>query len=176
MPQRDLLLPWLSVIDNAGLALELAGVPREDARGRVRPLLPEFGLEGFDSAYPAALSGGMRQRAALLRTVMTGREVLLLDEPFGALDALTRREMQDWLLALHASLRRTILFITHDVDEAVYLADRVIVLSRRPGTVVRELSVLLDRPRRQSMVGLPAFGHAVATLLGDLVAPAACGR
>ncbi len=165
MPQKDLLLPWLRVIDNAGLPLELQGVARAAARRRVSEHLEAFGIDGFEMMYPNRLSGGMRQRAALLRTVMVGSDVLLLDEPFGALDALTRREMQDWLLGLHARLGRTIVFITHDVDEAVYLADRVVVLSRRPGTVVDELVVPLERPRSQRMVERPEFGHSVTRLL-----------
>lgn len=168
MPQRDLLLPWRRVIDNATLPLEAAGVPRRDARAAVAGHLEAFGLSGFEQAYPAELSGGMRQRAALLRTVSTGSSVLLLDEPFGALDAITRRQMQDWLLELHRRLHRTVLFITHDVDEAVYLADRVIVLGPRPGHVIRELAVPLPRPRSQRMTTDPAFGTAVAMLLVDL--------
>ncbi len=168
MPQRDLLLPWRRVIDNATLPLEAAGVSRKAARAQVAEHLESFGLAEFQRSYPAELSGGMRQRAALLRTVSTGRRTLLLDEPFGALDAITRRQMQDWLLALQRELHRTILFITHDVDEAVYLADRVIVLSSRPGRVIRELTVPLPRPREQQMTTEPRFGSSVATLLSDL--------
>lgn len=168
MPQRDLLLPWRRVIDNATLPLEAAGVSRRDARAAVSGHLDAFGLTGFERAYPAELSGGMRQRAALLRTVSTGSPILLLDEPFGALDAITRRQMQDWLLEVHRRLGRTVLFITHDVDEAVYLADRVIVLGPRPGHVIRELTVPLPRQRKQRMTADPAFGAAVATLLVDL--------
>jgi ABC-type nitrate/sulfonate/bicarbonate transport system ATPase subunit len=168
MPQRDLLLPWRRVIDNATLPLEAGGMNRSRAREAVKELVSAFGLEGFERAYPQELSGGMRQRVALLRTVATGSRLLLLDEPFGALDALTRREMQDWLLELQRGLRRTIVFITHDVDEAVYLADRVIVLSRRPGTVVRQLDVPLPRPRTQGMIARPEFGTSVAKLLADL--------
>jgi ABC-type nitrate/sulfonate/bicarbonate transport system ATPase subunit len=168
MPQKDLLLPWLRTIDNAGLPLELGGFSRREARERTREHLGVFGLEGFELAYPHELSGGMRQRAALLRTVMTGREILLLDEPFGALDALTRKSMQAWLLQLVARLGLTVLFITHDVDEAVYLSDRVIVLSERPGRVVRTIPVKLERPRSFHMVESAAFGHTAATLLSDL--------
>ena len=168
MPQRDLLLPWRRVIDNATLPLEAAGVSRKAARAQVAEHLESFGLTEFQRSYPAELSGGMRQRAALVRTVSTGRRTLLLDEPFGALDAITRRQMQDWLLAVHRELHRTILFITHDVDEAVYLADRVIVLSSRPGRVIRELTVPLPRPREQQMTAEPGFGASVATLLSDL--------
>jgi len=168
MPQRDLLLPWRDILGNVVVPLELRRVPEVEARRRARDLLPLFGLEGFENAWPAALSGGMRQRAALLRTILSDSRTLLLDEPFGALDALTRREMQDWLLGLWTRLRPTVLFITHDVDEAVYLADRVLVLSPRPGRVVRQLEVRLPRPRRQSMAGLPIFGEHVADLLQAL--------
>lgn len=168
MPQRDLLLPWRKVLDNVIVPLELTGVPRSQARARARPMLPLFGLEGFADAYPASLSGGMRQRAALLRTVLGAHDVLLLDEPFGALDALTRREMQDWLLGLWSQFQQTILFITHDVDEAVYLGDRVLVLSRRPGTLVEDMAVDLPRPRAQGMVADPRFGLQVSSLLSKL--------
>lgn len=168
MPQRDLLLPWRKVIDNAALPLRLGGVRRAEARERVQAELETFGLVGFEHAYPSQLSGGMRQRAALLRTVMTGRPTLLLDEPFGALDALTRRQLQDWLLRLHARLNRTIVFITHDIDEAVYLADRVIVMSARPGRVIHELSIDLSRPRHQNQVADPEFGRYVSNLVADL--------
>lgn len=165
MPQRDLLLPWRDVLGNVAVPLELRGEPSPAARRRAAELVPLFGLQGFERSYPAALSGGMRQRAALLRTVLTESRILLLDEPFGALDALTRREMQDWLLELWARLRPTVLFITHDVDEAVYLADRVLVLSRRPGRVVGEVRVDLERPRSQAMVAQPSFGATVGRLL-----------
>ena len=168
MPQRDLLLPWRDILGNVVVPLELRGTPALEARRRALELLPLFGLEGFERAWPAALSGGMRQRAALLRTILGDSRTLLLDEPFGALDALTRREMQDWLLGLWDRLRPTVLFITHDVDEAVYLADRVLVLGPRPARVVRELQVRLPRPRRQSLVGLPVFGEHVADLLQAL--------
>jgi ABC-type nitrate/sulfonate/bicarbonate transport system ATPase subunit len=168
MPQRDLLLPWRDILGNVLVPLELRGTPPAEARRRALDLLPLFGLEGFERAWPAALSGGMRQRAALLRTILGDSRTLLLDEPFGALDALTRREMQDWLLGLWTRLQPTVLFITHDVDEAVYLADRVLVLGPRPARVVRELQVRLPRPRRQSMVALPVFGEHVADLLQAL--------
>jgi ABC-type nitrate/sulfonate/bicarbonate transport system ATPase subunit len=168
MPQRDLLLPWRRVLDNAILAQEVRGVPREQARARAREMLPLFGLEAFADAYPSALSGGLRQRAALLRTLLTDREVLLLDEPFGALDALTRRELQDWLLEVWARFRQTIIFITHDVEEALYLGDRVAVLSARPARVARVMEVALPRPRRQRMTAGPEFGRQAAELLEAL--------
>lgn len=168
MPQRDLLLPWRSVLDNVVLPRDVSGVPRRESRREAHEMFERFGLSGFEHDYPSSLSGGMRQRAALLRTWLTGCDTLLLDEPFGALDALTRKELQDWLLSVWREFGRTVLFITHDVEEAVYLADRVIVLSSRPGSVKRELAVDLARPRRQGMVAEPLFGTYVRELLGDL--------
>jgi ABC-type nitrate/sulfonate/bicarbonate transport system ATPase subunit len=168
MPQRDLLFPWRSVVDNAIIPQELKGVPKERARSAAIELLPLFGLEDFAEAYPSALSGGMRQRAALLRTIQTERDILLLDEPFGALDALTRRELQDWLLDLWRRFNQTVIFITHDVEEALYLGDRVIVLSHRPGKIVLSHRVDLPRPRRQGMIAQPRFGQQVAVLLKAL--------
>lgn len=168
MPQRDLLLPWRSVLENVLLPLDIKGVPRNESREEALEMLQRFGLESFEHEYPSLLSGGMRQRAALLRTWLTGCDTLLLDEPFGALDALTRKELQDWLLRVWQESGRTMVFITHDVEEAVYLADRVIVLSARPGTVMRELTVDLPRPRRQRMVAEPDFGRLVRGLLTDL--------
>ena len=150
MPQRDALMPWRRVIDNATLGLEVQGMKRRAARDRVAPLFAEFGLDGFDRAWPAELSGGMRQRAALLRTVVQQRDMLLLDEPFGALDALTRAAMQRWLETMWRNHRWTALLITHDVREAVLLSDRIYVLSARPARVVREVAVPLPRPRTES--------------------------
>jgi ABC-type nitrate/sulfonate/bicarbonate transport system ATPase subunit len=168
MPQRDLLFPWRSVLDNAIIPQELQGVPKDQARSAAREMLPLFGLEEFADSYPSALSGGMRHRAALLRTIQTQQQILLLDEPFGALDALTRRELQDWLLEVWRRFNQTVIFITHDVEEALYLGDRVIVLSRRPGRVVKSLRVNLPRPRRQGMIAQPSFGQQVAELLEAL--------
>ena len=147
MPQRDALLPWLNAIDNAALALRVAGASRAEARDRAHPLFAGFGLEGFERARPDELSGGMRQRVAFLRTLLSGKPVLCLDEPFGALDALTRREMQEWLATALAREPRTVLLVTHDVEEAAVLADRIVVLSSRPGRVVAELPVDLPHPR-----------------------------
>ncbi|MGZ8632843.1 MAG: ABC transporter ATP-binding protein [Solirubrobacteraceae bacterium] len=150
MPQRDGLLPWLRAIDNAALAVRLAGASREQARARAHPLFAAFGLEGFERARPHELSGGMRQRVAFLRTLLSGKPVLCLDEPFGALDALTRAAMQDWLLARLAGDARTLLLVTHDVEEAARLGDRVVVLAPRPGRVVAQLAVA--RPRSEAHV------------------------
>ncbi|MEV0105056.1 ABC transporter ATP-binding protein [Nocardia sp. NPDC050799] len=157
MPQKDLLFPWRTVLDNTVLGLQVHGVPKPEARRRARELFPVFGLSGFEDARPSQLSGGMRQRAALLRTVVQERELLLLDEPFGALDSLTRTEMQSWLQDVWQRYRWMVLMITHDIREAVYLSDRVIVLSARPATVRREVRVDLPRPRELSMITTPEF-------------------
>jgi ABC-type nitrate/sulfonate/bicarbonate transport system ATPase subunit len=169
MPQQDLLFPWRTVLDNTTLGLEVAGVRRRAARERARPLFAEFGLAGFEGARPGELSGGMRQRAALLRTVVQDRPVLLLDEPFGALDALTRTEMQVWLSRTRARFGWTVLLVTHDVREAVFLADRVAVLGPRPTSVLRQVPVDLPRPRDLDVLTDPAFTAAEAELLGTLV-------
>ena len=168
MPQKDLLLPWRTVLDNAILPLEVRGVPRARARREAAALFEEFGLAGFERAYPAALSGGMRQRAAFLRTILAGGELLLLDEPFGALDALTRARLQEWLLGVWEHHRRTTLFITHDVDEALYLADRVYVMTPRPGRIALALPVDLPRPRDPAVLTAPEFVALKATLLAVL--------
>jgi ABC-type nitrate/sulfonate/bicarbonate transport system ATPase subunit len=147
MPQRDLLLPWRDALGNAALALECQGVGRADARRRAAPLFERFGLAEFERKRPAELSGGMRQRVAFLRTLLPGRPVLLLDEPFGALDSITRTSMQEWLAETLAVEPRTVLLVTHDVDEALFLADRVAVLSPRPGRVVAQVEADLARPR-----------------------------
>jgi NitT/TauT family transport system ATP-binding protein len=148
MPQRDLLLPWRDALGNAALALESQGVRRAEARRLAEPLFERFGLAEFERTRPAALSGGMRQRVAFLRTLLPGRPVLLLDEPFGALDAITRADMQEWLAGALITEPRTTLLVTHDVEEAVFLADRVAVMSRRPGRILATLSVHAPRPRK----------------------------
>ncbi|HET7577910.1 MAG TPA: ABC transporter ATP-binding protein [Bacillales bacterium] len=168
MMQKDLLLPWRTVLDNAILAAEVQGEPRKTARARARELLPAFGLEQFAGEYPAKLSGGMRQRAALLRTVMADQDVWLLDEPFGALDAMTRDRMQGWLLEVCARFQPVVLFITHSIDEAVYLSDRVYVLSDRPARIKDEISIDLARPRHRNMVTRDRFLHFKERLLQEL--------
>jgi NitT/TauT family transport system ATP-binding protein len=150
MPQRDGLLPWLSALDNAGVAMRLAGAPRATARAAAHEHFAHFGLDGFEQARPRELSGGMRQRVAFLRTLLAGRPVLCLDEPFGALDALTRERMQEWLARALADEPRTVLMVTHDVEEAVLLADAIVLLSPRPGRVVERIEVDLPRPRRRT--------------------------
>ncbi len=147
MPQDGLLMPWRSTLDNVAVGLELAGVSRREARERARAEFGRFGLEGFERHWPRALSGGMRQRAALLRTFLAGRDVLLLDEPLGALDALTREEMREWLLEVWETDRKTILLVTHDVEEAVFLSDRVYVMAGGTGRIRATVDVPLARPR-----------------------------
>lgn len=149
MPQKDLLFPWRSVIENVILGAEISGRSVEESKREAEELLPLFGLEGFADSYPAELSGGMRQRAALLRTVLIHKDIMALDEPFGALDAITRKEMQNWLLEVWRELNKTILFITHDIEESLLLADKIYVLSERPGQIVEEIQVSLPRPRQE---------------------------
>ena len=168
MPQRDMLMPWRDVLDNTTLPLEFQGLPRAEARRQAAALLASFGLEGFEQARPGTLSGGMRQRVALARTILTGRRALLLDEPFGALDALTRLEMQQWLLGVWEEIGATVLFVTHDLEESVYLSDRVYVMSARPGRIVAELRIDLARPRREAMLASPRFAALKGELLGAI--------
>lgn len=168
MPQKDLLLPWRTVLDNVVLGMEVAGTKRATARSEAMPLLAAFGLAGFEGVYPHALSGGMRQRAAFLRTFLFHRDVLLLDEPFGALDALTRSTMHEWLLGVWEKLGVTILFVTHDVEEAVLLSDRVYVMTARPGQIKMEIAIDLPRPRRYDMTMSRRFLEQKSVLLQAL--------
>lgn len=166
MPQRDLLLPWRTAIDNAALPLRLAGVSATAARERARPLFSELGLAGFEDARPSELSGGMRQRVAFVRTLLAGRPVLALDEPFAALDALTRAEAQGWLAEALVREPRTVLLVTHDVEEAAVLGDRVVVLSPRPGRVVADFQVPAGRPRRRTDAAIVAIRERALAALG----------
>ncbi|HYP20087.1 MAG TPA: ABC transporter ATP-binding protein, partial [Chloroflexia bacterium] len=168
MPQRDLLLPWRTALDNTTVALEVGGLSKRDARARALPRFGEFGLAGFAGSYPHELSGGMRQRVSFLRSAVTSHGLMLLDEPFGALDALTRGGMQEWLLESAAHMQSTFLLVTHDVDEAVLLSDRVYVLSPRPGTIVRMVDVDLARPRTPDAIYEEAFAAYRRELLGAL--------
>jgi ABC-type nitrate/sulfonate/bicarbonate transport system ATPase subunit len=166
MAQRDLLLPWAGAVDNAALALRVGGMDRARARERAAALLEDFGLQGFLQARPHELSGGMRQRVAFARTLLAGRELLCLDEPFASLDALTRLQMQEWLAEALRADPRTVLLVTHDVEEAIVLADRVVVLSRRPGRVVATLDVDVARPRRRTDPELVALRARALEALG----------
>ena len=172
MQQKDLLLPWRTVLDNVILGLEVQGVSRRRARDRAKALLAQCGLQGCETVYPAALSGGMRQRAALLRTLLPAHDVLLLDEPFGALDALTRSQIHLWLLGLWETLHTTIVLVTHDVDEAIFLSDRVYVMTARPGHIKLAQPIDLPRPRHLDMLTTAAFMTLKARLLTALRAEA----
>jgi ABC-type nitrate/sulfonate/bicarbonate transport system ATPase subunit len=140
MPQNDLLFPWKTILENVCLYGRIHGSVKQ-AREKAKSLFPAFGLEGYENAYPHELSGGMRQRAAFLRTALCGADILLLDEPFGALDVISRGSMQDWLCSMKFSLNRTVLLVTHDVDEAIYLSDRVYILGGKPTGIVREIVI-----------------------------------
>ena len=168
MQQKDLLMPWRSVMDNAILGLELQGVPKRDASDRARQHLGRFGLKGFENAYPHELSGGMRQRAAFLRTVLADQEVFLLDEPFGALDALNRTQIHQWITGLWESMQKTIILVTHDVDEAILLSDRVYVMTARPGTMKMVQRVDLPRPRSMDVISTAEFMAMKSTLLTSI--------
>jgi NitT/TauT family transport system ATP-binding protein len=158
MPQRDLLMPWRLAIDNAGLALENKGISRKDARARVKPMFERFGLGGAELRRPGELSGGMRQRVAFLRTLVSDKEVLLLDEPFGALDSITRADMQAWLSSALDAEPRTVVLVTHDVEEALLVCDHVVVMSARPGRVVDRITVSIPkRGSRREIVAEPEF-------------------
>ena len=157
MLQKGLLLPWRTILDNIILAAEVRGVPKRESIARAQPLIERYGLGGFEQHYPHELSGGMRQRTSLLRTMLYDRDVVLLDEPFGALDAQTRLLMQGWLLAIWSDFRKTILFVTHDIDEAIYLSDEIYVFTARPGRIKAHIQVSLPRPRDQDTVTGASF-------------------
>jgi NitT/TauT family transport system ATP-binding protein len=157
MLQKDLLLPWRTVVDNVILGMEIQGKPLREARERALPLLRKYGLSGFEYLYPNALSGGMRQRAALLRTLLFDTDVILLDEPFGALDAQTKAHMQEWLMQLWSDFQKTVVFVTHDVEEAIFLSDEIHVMGTRPGRILESIPIPLPRPRERSVTLSPEF-------------------
>ena len=169
MPQQPLLLPWRTVEENVMLGLDVRRVPRKQAQTDALALLKRFGLADFAQNYPATLSGGMRQRVALLRTTLFNSSFLLLDEPFGALDALTRLSLQMWLLDLWQSLHASVLFVAHDVREALLLSDRIYVLSARPAHVLRVVTVNLPRPRCQEHLALESAIQLEQELLSQLM-------
>lgn len=145
MPQEDLLLPWKTIMDNVCLYGTIHK-QKAQAREKAQALFPVFGLQGYEQAYPDELSGGMRQRAAFLRTALCHADILLLDEPFGALDVITRSDMQDWLATMRSQLGKTTLLVTHDIDEAIYLSDKILILNGRPASIKQEI-VLTEQPR-----------------------------
>src|SRR5947209_17674656 len=175
MLQKDLLLPWRTVLDNVILGMEIQAVPLRAARERALPLLRRYGLVGFEYLYPSSLSGGMRQRAALLRTLLFDTDVILLDEPFGSLDAQTKLQMQEWLMQLWGDFGKTVLFVTHDVEEAIYLSDELHVMATRPGRIIETIPVTLPRPRARTAALAPEFLAIKERCLKLLnVSPAAC--
>ncbi|MGB9374377.1 MAG: ABC transporter ATP-binding protein [Jiangellales bacterium] len=167
-PQRDTLLPWKRAMDNAVLGSVVSGVPGRQARESAAELWDRFGLTGYERAWPGELSGGMRQRLALLRAFLVPRPLILLDEPLGALDAITRRDLQVWLEQVWEADRRSVLLVTHDVDEAILLSDRVVVLSDRPARVVADIDVGLARPRTAGLVADALFAEHRAEVLAAL--------
>ncbi|GAE36939.1 ABC transporter ATP-binding protein [Halalkalibacter akibai] len=168
MPQQDLLMPWRTILANASLPLELKGVKKQEAHKKVIDLLEEFGLKGVEQKYPGDLSGGMKQRVSFLRSVLSGSNVLLLDEPFSALDAITRLSMQEWLLGQWKKWQTTILFITHDVDEALFLSDRIFVFTETPVETLEEVIVPLGRPREYRDIHTPQVIEVKERLIDQL--------
>ncbi len=165
MHQKDLLLPWKNIMDNTSLSLIIKGKSKKQARAEVIKHFKTFGLEGFEYKYPFQLSGGMKQRAALLRTYMSSSDIMLLDEPFGALDAITRAKMQYWLLEMTKELKATIIFITHDIEEAVFLSDRIYLLSDKPATIIKEIIVDLPKTRTKDIVTSEKFNKIKKSIL-----------
>ncbi|WP_432663013.1 ABC transporter ATP-binding protein [Wukongibacter baidiensis] len=168
MYQKDLLLPWKKIIDNVALPLVVKGTNKKKAREIVQEYFKIFGLEGFEHKYPFQLSGGMRQRAALMRTYMFSKDIILLDEPFGGLDAITKRKMQYWLLDVLGSLNASIFFITHDIDEAIFLSDRIYILSERPAKVKTEIKVDLPKPRNNEIITTSRFNEIKKDIMNML--------
>ena len=168
MPQQDLLLPWRTIVENAALPLEIKGIKKREAHRKVIMLLEEFGLKGVENSFPSELSGGMRQRVSFLRTILSGSNILLLDEPFSALDAITRLSLQEWLLSQWQKRKETILFITHDVNEALFLSDRIFVFSDAPTTELKEIKVPLQRPRNVKDLNHPDVLKLKDELLDEL--------
>lgn len=175
MMQDDVMFPWRTVLDNITVPLELSGVRKVDARKKVWDHLQTFGLSDFALHYPFSLSGGMRQRASLLRTYLFHKEVMLLDEPFGKLDALTRMKLHEWFLTVWQKQRISVLFVTHDVDEAILLSDRIYVMSPRPGKILAELQIKLKRPRKLEVETSDKFLRIKRKILG-LLSPFPAGN
>ncbi|SES89967.1 ABC-type nitrate/sulfonate/bicarbonate transport system, ATPase component [Natronincola peptidivorans] len=168
MHQKDLLLPWKTILENVSMPLIIKGTEKKDAKKQAEPYFHLFGLEGFENHYPHQLSGGMRQRAALLRTYLFSQDIMLLDEPFGGLDAITKRKMQQWLLSVLEDLKASILFITHDIDEAIFLSDRIYILSERPAKIKEIVDVTIPRPRDHTTFTCEAFVRLKEKILAIL--------
>jgi len=168
MYQKDLLMPWKKIIDNVSIPLVIKGKNKKEAREIVKEYFEIFGLNGFEYKYPHQLSGGMRQRAALLRTYMFSKDIILLDEPFGGLDAITKYKMQDWLLEILRELNASVLFITHDIEEAIFLSDRIYILSDRPSYIKEEIKIDIERPRKREITTTTEFNNIKRHILNIL--------
>lgn len=168
MHQKDLLLPWKNILDNVSIPLVLKGTSWQEARKKAEGYFETFGLKGFERHYPRQLSGGMRQRAALLRTYLFSNDIMLLDEPFGGLDAITRRKMHLWLMHIVKTYRPSVLFITHDIDEALFLSDKVYVLSERPSFVKAELKINIPGKRNEKTILTPEYARLKEKILDAL--------
>jgi len=173
--QEESTFPWRTVVDNVAFPLELAGIPKRVRHERARHFVSMVGLDGFERRYPAELSGGMRQRVSIARTLASEPRILLMDEPFAALDEQTRLLLGDKVLQIHQALRQTTLLITHNITEAVQLSDRVLVMTYRPGRLKRTFAIDLPRPRTSEIVGSDAFGRYVAQIWSDLREEASLG-
>ncbi len=169
MHQKDLLFPWSTVMGNLAIPLIIKGYNKKKAYSIIKHHLPIFGLEGFENNYPSQLSGGMRQRAALLRTYLFASDIMLLDEPFGSLDAITRRKMQIWLLEIWEKIKASILFITHDIDEAIFLSDKIYLLSKRPAIIKDVFNIDIKRPRDAHTFTSPIFNSIKEKILEMLL-------
>jgi len=168
MYQKDLLLPWRNVIDNGILPLEVRGIPKKEAREKVKAMLAIFQLEEDGKKYPIQLSGGMKQRVSLLRTTMFSKEIMLLDEPFGGLDAITRLKMQEYLLEILKKIKGSVLFITHDIDEAIFLSDRIYIINGSPARIVKEIAVPLKHASPELMMTSPELRQLRSDILKQL--------
>jgi len=168
MHQKDLLLPWKNILENVSIPLILKRSSKKDAEKKALEYFHLFGLDGFEKGYPNQLSGGMRQRAALLRTYLFANDIMLLDEPFGGLDAMTKRKMQHWLLEVFKNLNASILFITHDIDEAIFLSDKIYVFSERPASVKAVFEVNITRPRDNNTLTSTDFNDMKKEILNLL--------
>lgn len=168
MPQRDLLIPWRTILENTSLPLEIGGKSSKEAKEEAGEFLEKFGLGKYKSKYPKDLSGGMRQRVSFIRTLLTGSEIMILDEPFSALDAITKISMQEWLLTQWSTLKKTILFITHDVEEALFLSSKVFVISEKPITKLKEVIVPIGYPRDRHMLSRPEILNIKEELVNEL--------
>lgn len=168
MYQKDLLLPWKKIIDNVAIPLIIKGESKNSAREKVKKYFEIFGLQDFEYKYPHQLSGGMRQRASLMRTYMFSEDIILLDEPFGGLDAITKTKMQSWLLGILDKLNASIFFITHDIEEAIFLSDRIYILSDRPARVKEEIIIDLPKPRDKDIITTNEFNNIKKHILNLL--------